>query len=201
MNIYANLSLSAEQIEDKEAEEERENKKKNLKYWRLNLKINMMNIKKEKKIKDNSLLEEQNRDLFLENELKNHNNCKIGLISNKEENNKIINSFSIFCCFSETIEWIKYKNKKSTRTLRIYQNLYYNEQKLNDNSKLIDYNNSNLSLKLKVLTDNMYIKTLNGKTIILNYYPSNKIEETKIKIFFKECIPLDQQRLIFARQQ
>ena len=99
-----------------------------------------MNIKKEKKIKDNSLLEEQNRDLFLENELKNHNNCKIGLISNKEENNKIINSFSIFCCFSETIEWIKYKNKKSTRTLRIYQNLYYNEQKLNDNSKLIDYN-------------------------------------------------------------
>ena len=133
--------------------------------------------------------------------MKNHNNCKIGLISNKEENNKIINSFSIFCCFSETIEWIKYKNKKSTRTLRIYQNLYYNEQKLNDNSELIDCNNSNLSLKLKVLTDNMYIKTLNGKTIILNYYPSNKIEETKIKIFFKECIPLDQQRLIFARQQ
>ena len=37
-----NLSFSVGQIEDKEAEEERENKKKKLNYWRLNIKINTM---------------------------------------------------------------------------------------------------------------------------------------------------------------
>ena len=64
------------------------------------------NIKKENKIKDNNLLEEQ-KMIFLENELKNHNNCLIEWIFNKEENNKITNSFSIFCYFSITIELIK----------------------------------------------------------------------------------------------
>ena len=185
---YANLSLSAGQIEDKEAEEEKENKKKETQLLEIRYKDKYDEIlKKEKKIKDNNLLEEQNRDIFLENELKNHNNCKIELIINKEENNQITNSYSIFCCFSETIELIKYKIKKATGILRRYQNLYYNEQELNDNNKLIDYNiNSNTSLKLKVIHDVIYIKTLTGKTITLNFCPSNTIEETKINLFLKK---------------
>ena len=113
--------------------------------------------------------------------MKNHNNCKSELIINEEYNK----SFFIFCCFSETIELIKYKIKKATGILRRYQNLYYNKQALNDNNKLIEYNiNSNISLKLKALDDVIFLKTLTGKTICFYFYPSNIIEETKIKIFF-----------------
>ena len=119
--------------------------------------------------------------------MKNHNNCKIEIIINRVEYNKITNSFSIFCCFSETIELSKYKIKKATRILRIYQNLYYNEQYLYDNKKLIDYNiKSNSSLKIKILTDNMYIKILTVKSITLYFYLSNKFEDIKIKIFLKK---------------
>ena len=185
---YANLSLSAGQIEEKEAQKKAEKEKKEAQLLVIKYKDQYNEIlKKEKKIKDNNLLEEQNRDIFLENELKKHNNCKIELIINKEENNQITNSYSIFCCFSESIELIKYKIKKATGILRRYQNLYYNEQKLNDTNKLIDYNiNSNTSLKLKVIHDVIFIKTLTGKTITLNFCPSNTIEETKMNLFLKK---------------
>ena len=56
--------------------------------------------------------------------------------------------------------------------------------------KLIDYNiNPNISLKLKVLTDNMYTKTLTRKTISLYFCSSNTLEETKSKLLLKKGIP------------
>jgi Ubiquitin family len=46
----------------------------------------------------------------------------------------------------------------------------------------------------------IFVKTLTGKTIILNFEPSETVYDIKSKIEDKEGIPINQQRLIFSEQ-
>ena len=96
----------------------------------------------------------------------------------------------------DTIATIKDKIEEAEGILKQEQKLRFENKELEDDFTLSDYNISNNST---LTLDGMliHVKSLTGNTITLEVVPSETIENIKCRIWNKEGITPDQQRLVF----
>jgi len=113
---------------------------------------------------------------------------------------------------NESIENIKQLIQDKEGISPEQQKLYYAGKYLEEGYNLNDYNilkESTINLSIGIIgggingenTKQIFIKTLQGKTLTLDVKDTDTISSIKEKIYEKEGIPQDQQRLVFSGKQ
>jgi len=107
---------------------------------------------------------------------------------------------------SDTVEETKRKIQDKESIPLDRQRLIYAGKELQNDRTLADYSirkesTIHLLLRLRAPTPVIFIKTLEGKTITLDFEATDTVESLKQQIQEKEGTPPEQQRIIFAGRQ
>ena len=107
---------------------------------------------------------------------------------------------------SLTIDEFKVKVHDQVGIAPDMQSMIFAGKKIKDNGRMLSDYSIEKEMTLYLVRHlrgggQLFVKTLTGKTIALEFEPSDTIDNVKQKIQDKEGIPPDQQRLIFAGRQ